>query len=936
MRKNKFIAVLLAAAFLLSACASLSRSGSSGESLPSDPNIVSGTLENGMTWFVAKNSEPRNRLYLRLAVRAGAVLEDDDQKGVAHFVEHMAFNGTENFAKNELIDYFESIGMSFGPEVNAYTGFDETVYMLEIPADDPAILEKSLLVLHDWASAISFEQAELDKERGVVVEEWRLGRGAQGRILDKEIPFLFDGSRYASRLPIGDPEIVKTVSRARVTDFYNKWYRTDLMSVVVVGDADPALLSEKIAKAMGSIPAAEKKAKREYWPVQAQKDAGLLVIRDPEIQYTTVQLMEQYPSTGFATTADLRRQLVQNIAFSVFNSRLSEKTLVADPLMLGAMSGLQRMVRPTVFTYTGMVPSNGNFEPALSQLLEELERFEKFGITDAELERAKSSMLDGIKQVWIDREKFPSASYIGGITESVLYGETSLSLQDQYDLYNRIVPEISAKEVSGSIGEWYTGRGKLLLVTAPESASDIPGDAALKSLWQDWKPSAELAAYTETGLDRPLFAASGERGKIVKEEKLSSSGIRQWTLSNGARVVVYPTSYKANEIRFTAWSKGGTSLASDADYPSAAVATSYAQMSGLNGFSAIDLQKKLSGKTVEMGVWLDEAWEGLYGSSSVADLETMFQLINLEFTAPEFSNDAWESLYAQLETVSDSRKNDPGEMFADLKVKLLYGDNIRRSNLTPALVSGMVADRAEAAYRARFADAGDFTFAFVGSFDEAKLRDFAETYLAVLPSSGKAEDARKSGIAFPEGLVEDTLSMGIDPKARVFVAFGGASEISDEDFELYDMACSLLDIRLREVIREDMSGSYGVQVYGSLVNYPESRFETRIEFGCDPARVEELSRVVFDQVEWMKSAPIDEKYVTKLRENFRRSQEEGLEDNGYWLGQIQGRMMSSRDLDAIAATDAVLSRVTGENLQKTAQKYFAGGNCVRAFLLPKK
>ena len=941
MKKIRFLHALAAAALLFASCVSspvqgAAGTGTSGGQLPADPGIRSGKLDNGMNWFVAKNSEPGNRLFLRLVVKAGSSLEDNDQRGIAHLVEHMCFNGTEHFAKDSLVDYFESIGMKFGPEVNAYTSFDETVYELEIPADDPVILEKSLLVLHDWASSVSFDQAELDKERGVVIEEWRLGRGASGRVEDKEVPFLLNGSRYGERQPIGDPEIVKTVSRQRVLDFYKKWYRPDLMSVVIVGDADPVMLSRRIETVMGAIPAAAKEEARPAWNVTPQKDPSALVIRDPEIQYTTVQLMEQYPSEKVSTVAALRAELVRNISYGVFNARLAEKIHEADPVLLAGRVGIRRLVDPTYFNYTGMVPVTGKFDAALDQTLEELARFEKYGVTDAELDRAKVDILDSVKQMWLDREKRHSANYIDGIVQSILYGETALSIQDEYDLYNKIIPTITAKEVGTAIGKWYSGSGKLLLVTAPSNASDVPEEKALLAEWQNWKPKTELAAYAEHGLDRPLFAGAPVPGKIVKEEKIAASGIRQWMLSNGVRVIVQPTAFKANEVLFTAWSKGGSSLSDEKNYPSAAVATSYARMSGLNGFSATDLQKKLSGKTVSAGPWIDESWDGLYGSSSAQDLETLLQLVNLEFTAPSFTDEGWKTLSGQLHTVSESRANDPDQMFDDLTVKLLYGDSVRRSNLTPALVARMDRAKSEAAYRARFADAGDFTFAFVGSIDEAKLRAFVETYLASLPSSGKVEEAADVSIPFPSGLHEDSLNMGIEQKARVMIAFGGTPKIAAGDLELFDMMCSVLEIKLRETIREDMSGSYGVQVQGTIVNYPAPHYEIRIEFGCDPARVDELSKAALEQVKWMQADPVDEKYVTKMRETFKRSQEERLKNNEFWLREIAARSMTGRSLDGITATDVVLAQITGERFRDMARAYFRTDNYVRATLLPKK
>ncbi len=904
-----------------------------------DPAVRAGTLENGMSWFVARNGEPKNRIMLRLAVNAGSVLEDPDQRGIAHLVEHMAFNGSEHFAKNELIDYFESIGMKFGPEVNAYTSFDETVYMLEIPADDPAMLEKSLLVLRDWAYGLSFDQTELDKERGVVVEEWRLGRGAQGRASDAEFPFIFAGSKYAERLPIGDPEIVKTVPRSRVVDFYRRWYRPDLMSVTLVGDADPDVLLKAIEGSVGTIPRAEGKAAR---PVPAGPKAGkpgVLVFRDPEIQYTTVEILEPSPAKTSKTAGDFRDGIVRAIASSALNARLDEKTLEANPVILGAGSGSQRFSRSTDFSYLVMVPQPGKFTEGLEELMTEWLRFGEFGITEAELERAKNDILDSAKQRWLDREKIHSASIARELVDQALYGNVKVSADAEYGLTNELTPGISKADVDKAIRALLKGRGTSLVVTAPDTAGDIPDDAALIDLWQNWKPATALTAYAENDLDRPLFdsslAAVPVAGAIVSERKLTEAGLVELKLANGITVLAFPTDFKENEIVFSAWSKGGESLVSDADFPSAEVATSYARMSGLNGFSATDLQKKLSGTTVAVTPWLGSSFEGLSGSSSAKDLETAFKLMNLWFNRPYFSADAWGSLKAQLDTLAASREKDPGERFADLKVSLLYGDDVRHANLSASLVSRMDPATAERAFRDRFANAADFTFAFVGSFDLDVLKAFAETYLAALPTGKAREEAVSHVLPFPSGTVSGELRKGIDPKSRVFLAFGGPATVSGKDRELYSSLCSLLQIRLREIVREDMSGSYGVSVRGTLVDYPAPFFETDIEFGCEPGREDELSAAVLEQVRWLQSAPVPEAYVTKLRETWRRTQEEGLRNNGFWLGKIASFGMSGRPFAEITDVDGVLSGLTGENLMTLALRFFDEGNFVKAYLRPE-
>jgi zinc protease len=947
MNRRNFVKIALAAFFFVAYSLSVALYAlEPSQSLRNDPALVSGLLSNGMAYYALRNTEPANRIFLRLAIKAGSILEDDDQKGIAHLVEHMAFNGTAQFAKNDLIDYFESIGMKFGPEINAYTSFDETVYMLEIPADKRDVLLTSLNVLKDWASGITFDQAELDKERGVVVEEWRLGRGVNGRVNDKQIPFLLGGSRYADRLTIGDPEIIKTVSKKRVVDFYQKWYRSDLMSIVVVGDIDTGSIVNDLVSSVATVPAPATPTVRPTWDIPINAKADQLVIRDPEYPYVVIQMMGQYPALQISTKDKLRENLVISMAFAAFNQRLKEKVTAADPVMLNAQSGFTQLAKPTVFSYVALVPSTGKFIPAMQQAITELERFERFGMTDAELARQKESTLNAMEQAWLNRNKVNSANKASSIVQYVLYGNMALSSDDQRDLYKEIVPTITKEEVSAVVDKyWKKGRGDLFMVIAPESTKDVPPDAELTAAWRDWKPDASLAAYSESGLDRPLAVPGATPvGKIVSEKILlelpggdaSPSSIKEWKLSNGVRVILCPTKFKDNEIVVSAWSKGGYLMASDAEFPSLAIAQSLRDLSGLNGFNPTELGKKLAGKTVRAGIWIDEAQEGLWGSSSVADLETLFQLLNLQMTAPSYTDEGWGSLKAQMDKIAESRKTDPASMFEDLKTRLLYGNDIRHSTLTPEFVAKIDKTVAETASRARFANAKDFTFIFAGSFNETLMRKYAETWLAGLPSAGKADKPKSSGLHFPKGIVSENLSMGIDPKSQVYMAFGGNTKLGAYDPELFSMLTRLLDIRLREVVREDMSGSYGVSVNGNFSVAPSPYYELSISFGCEPGREDSLSQAVIATIKELQAAPVAASYITKLQENFRRSREESLRTNGYWIDRIGNMEWRNLPLSRLNDTDAIAAIITGEKLQELAKRYLNTKNYLRSYLEPAK
>ena len=631
---------------------------------------------------------------------------------------------------------------------------------------------------------------------------------------------------------------------------------------------------------------------------------------------------------------------------NAFNQRLKEKVTVADPLMLNAQSGLTQLANPTIFSFVALVPSTGKFVPAMQQALTELDRLEQFGITDAELSRQKESALNAMEQSWINRNKITSAVKANALVQYVIRGNTFVSIDDKHDLYKEIVPTITKEDVSSIIDKyWHKGRGDLFMVIAPEGSKEVPSDAELRALWRDWKPDAPITGYSEKGLDRPLAAAGiTPAGKIVSEKVLldlpggekSPAPIKEWILSNGVRVVLCPTQFKANEILVSAWSKGGYLMASDAEFPSLAIAQALRENSGLNGFSPTELSKKLAGKTVNAGIWLVDAYEGLWGSSSNTDLETLFQLLNLQFTSPYYSNEGWSSLKAQLDKVAESRKSDPASMFDDLKTRLLYGNDIRHSTLTPEFVSKINKAAVESSSRARFTDVKDFTFVFTGSFDESLMRKYAETWLAGIPSTGNAAEPVSKGLQFPKGIVSDSLAMGIDPKSQVFLSFGGNTKSEKYDPELFGFLAQLLDIRLREVVREDMSGSYGISVDTNYSSYPSPYFELHISFGCEPGRETELSNAVIATIKEIQSAPVAETYATKLKENYRRSREDDLRTNRFWLDSIIEADQRHLPLANITDTETVVAMITGEKLQSLASQYLDTTNYVMAYLGPAK
>lgn len=961
---NAFSVVFLCALCLLSpaivaSCATSGKSSAgSGGALEEDSAVVSGTLENGMKYKILRNAEPENRIFLRLAVQTGSVYEDDDQKGVAHLIEHMAFNGTEHFHENELVDYFESIGMSFGPEVNAYTSFDETVYMLEIPADDAAALEKALLVLSDWAATITFDQTELDKERGVVIEEWRLGRGASGRIQDAQVPLLYGDSMYARRLPIGDPEIVRTIPRERIVDFYEAWYRPERMTAIIVGDCDPVEMEKSVAAILGTVPVAE--GTREYpsFSIPPRTEKAVQVLQDPELSYTVFQIITQLPPPEMVSEADFRSELVRRMLFSIFSDRLDETLVSADSFLLDAGCGMSVHKEKAAYVYASGVPKEGMFREAFSFVMEKVAQLQRWGVSEAEVARAKDNFLNMAEQSWLNRDKVSSARKASSLLNSALHGEPALSAETTYRLYNELVPGISADDLNNAVEQYFPGSGTLVLVSGSSSGAagaDIPSEEELMRLWTEWTAPEDLEPYSEDELARPLFDREVPLGgKVVSKEAAPVSFVNQegrmeiWKLSNGATMLVNPTSFKPNEILFSAFSPGGLSLVSDDDYLSGSVADSYAEASGLNGFTVSQLEKKLAGKTVSLSLAINNIGETISGGSSNADLETLLQLVNLSFTAPYFTDDAWASLISASSMEAANRLSSPDERFSDAVLDLRYGDNIRFKNLTPETVRRMDQATAERIYRERFANAGDFVFVFTGSFEKDELEHLVSTYLASLPSSPEREKTDVSKFPpFPESARNATVYAGIEDRATVYVSYGGVADAGPEDFELFDSLCLLLDIRLRELVRERLGGTYGVYAYGGLSSsvFPSQadggrlsdrrQYSLSIQFGCDPAAWETLLSSVVSELRTLTERPVSENYMNKLTETYRRTVESGARNNSYIHSRLLAGIQRGFAPGAVVDANDIEKKITAEKMREMAEKYIRFDACISAVLLPE-
>jgi zinc protease len=907
------------------------------DTMPTDPQITTGKFANGMAYYIRANKKPEKRAELRLIVKTGSILEDDDQQGMAHLVEHMAFNGTKHFPKNDIISFMESIGMRFGADVNAYTSFDETVYMLTVPTDKPEVMEKAFLILEDWAHGLSFDPAETEKERGVVMEEWRLGRGAGMRMTQKIFPVILKDSRYADRLPIGKPEIIQKGKAERLKQFYTDWYRPDLMAVVAVGDFDKAAVQKMVEGHFGSIPASGKSRPRTEFDVPDRKDTAYAIATDKEADTTIVEVDTMLPSRDEKTVGDYRQRTIDSLFSRMLSARFAEIAQQPNAPFLQAFAGRGNFFAKSKDTATlGALVKEDGIERGLDSLLVEAERVARFGFTATELERQKQNVLRQYERNAIEKENRESASRAGEYQRNFLTGEPLPSADDEYNLHKKFLPEITLADVNKLAKEWFPDRNRMVIIEAPEKAGmTIPDQTKLAAVMKA-APVKDLKAYVDTVANATLLDSPPAAGKVVKTATKETIGITEWELSNGVKVVLKPTTFKEDEIVFRASSPGGTSLAADKDFIPADSATQVVTAGGVGKFSVIDLGKIMAGKVASANPFITEVSEGLSGGASKKDLETMFQLIYLRFTQPRADTNAFNVQATQAKTLLANQSAVPEFSFENAVIMARYQNHPRRRLDTVETINEWNLDKSMAFYKDRFADASDFTFVFVGSFDEATIKPLVEKYLGSLPSIHRKESWKDVGVRTPNDVVLKLVYKGVEPKSLSSIVFSGPLEYNQTNRIAIRAMSEILQRRLLEVIREELSGTYGITVSPSLQRIPTQEYSISIDFGSSPDRTDALVTRVFDEIEKFKTEGPTDQQVTDQRETLLRDFERNSKQNGFLVSQISYRYESGEDVAGLWMLGDYYKKIDKAMIQDAAKKYLDLKRFVEVKLFPEK
>lgn len=907
------------------------------KALPFDENIKTGTLENGLRYFIKKNGKPEKRIELRLAVNAGSILEDDDQLGLAHFTEHMAFNGSEHFKKNDLVDYLQRVGVKFGAHLNAYTSFDETVYILPVPSDDESIVDESLTILQDWAGGISFEQEELDKERGVITEEWRIGRGAQMRMLQEYLPVIFAGSKYAERLPIGTREVLDTFDREAITRFYNDWYRPNLMAVIAVGDLDIEVMETKIKKHFSGLTNPEQLRERKEFDLPDNKEPLATVTSDPEATNYVFNIMFKTDAEESKTTLQYRKMMINNLFISMINQRLSDKLREATAPYLYATSYFGSPVsrKKTAFSAISVTKPD-DIEGGIKTLLEEIRRVQLHGFNPSELKTAKLEMFQSYESSYKERGKTSSKPQANELVRHFLEEEPVPGITFEYEFIKKALPTISLNDINIVAKQMITKENRVLLMTAPEvEGIELPTDKDLLT-WVSEIENTFPSALEEKAIDDNLIKEELTAGGIVSRDTITSVDVEKITLSNGAIIYLKKTDFKDNQIVFSAYREGGISAEEDSLYWSASIATDVIKSSGVGEYSYSDLEKALAGKKASAAPYMRDLESGFRGNASPKDIETLLQLVYLYCNHPRRDESAFQNLMQRNEAALSNIFSDPKYVYQD-KVARIMSQNHLRNDGIPSIEDLKNADLDEimSIFKRHFSSTGNFTYWFVGNFDKDKLLPLILKYLGSQPKAEQELKYADRGIRPPTGVTKEKVLKGTDQKSNVTIHYTAETKYDKEAAYYIKCLGEILSIKLIEVLREEKGGVYGVGAKGSMRKRPYAIYDLKIAFPCAPENVDELVTSAQQLIEDIKKNGIDEEYLTKIKETQRRDVELHLKNNNYWAGALKTYHINNLDYAKLLRLTDKIEKLTAKDIQKATKKYIKDKNYIEIVLYPE-
>jgi zinc protease len=929
MKKKRHVLPLLG---ILLACSTTGLA----QPLPLDTAVRTGKLSNGFTYYIRYNNEPQDRVIFYLANKIGSMQEDDDQRGLAHFMEHMSFNGTKHYPKNQLVEYLQKSGVRFGADLNAYTGFNETVYQLPLPSDDTALVRNGLQIMRDWAAEALLETSEIDKERGVVLEEKRLRNGASQRFQERSFPLQVNNSRYANRLPIGTDQVLNNFTPGAVKRFYKDWYRPNQQALIVVGDIDVKAMESQIKKLFGDLknPVNERAVARYHIPLTGKNQ--FLAATDAEQTATQISVLIKQPEQFLKTKADFRAHIVRSLLNQAIGGRLGELAERPEPPFIQAQAGMGGFMGGLDAFAVSIVPKPGRIKDAFNMVWTEIVRLQQHGITQTEFERGKHAYLSGLENIYKEKSKIASSAYVQEYLAYYLQGVAAPGIEMEYAMAKAHISTISIEEVNALARRVVKDVDRDIMVFAPEKEkADLPTEAQWNA-WINTVKQQKLTAWKDATSDKQLLSKLPAAGKVVDWERMDSIGVTIYTLSNGVKVWVKPTSFKNEEILFAAFSQGGTSLYPDSLFLQASAAPALIPANGLDVFGPVELGKMLNGKAVQVQPFVQDMYEGVNGAANTKDLETALQLTHLYFTKPRYDTTLFSNNIKANRAIMPNRANSPESAFGDTVGLVTGGYHYRRQPPSVAKLDSISLDKAFAIYKERFANAADFVFVFTGSIDTATFLPLVERYLGSLPATNQREVYKDLGIYIPKGRISKTVYKGKDNKAVVKLYYSGDYTFNTANNTQLVALGSVLHYRITERIRELEGGAYtpraGVD-YGKL---PRSKYLVSIEFTCAPQSVEKLIDAANDEINKMKAAGgISEDDINKFKAEQMRSRETQLQTNAFWQSWLTYVLQNNVPSTGVFYLKERLSLVTPQSVQQAVQQFINDENYIRLVLMPE-
>lgn len=895
------------------------------QKLPNDPAVKVGKLDNGLTYYIRKNAKPEKKVDLRLVLNAGSILENERQLGLAHFMEHMVFNGTQSFPKNQLIDYLQSIGVKFGQHLNAYTSFDETVYFLPLPSDDPQKLDNGFKILEEWAFKANLENKDIDDERGVVIEEYRNRLGANNRMMRNYLPKLMYNSHYANRLPIGTLENLQNFTYDDIKSFYKDWYRPNLMAVIVVGDIDINEMEQKIKKHFGPYKNPSNQKERKYYDLPNHKETFVSINTDKEASNSSVQIYykDLEESKPTLTVADYKNDLIDGLFSTMLNTRLNELTNSENPPFVYGYSfhGGTYAKNKEAFQSYAMTAEDKQIE-AIRTLAIENERVKRHGFTQSELDRAKAQYLAQYEKAYNDRDKNNSSSYLGTYQNNFLEGDAFPSIEYAYDLVKQLLPSVTLADVNNLINGYIKDENRVVILTGPEKENlKTPTEKDVLNALDVSK--IDIAPYEDATVAESLIRSEIKPGKVVKTTKNDAFGSTTLELSNGAKVTYKKTDFKNDEILFAGRSFGGFNLLDNETYKSIHLATDAVTTAGIAGMDQNALTKFKSGKLFNVNAFVGGATEGFSGSATPKDLEYLFQSVYAYFTDLNYDEKTYLSEMNKTKSYMANMIAVPEVFFQKEVSDFTYGHNDRYTGVIPTEEDWNNTDykKAYEAFKNRFADASDFEFFFVGNIDDKVIKEFSEKYIASLPALNRKETFKDSGIKPIEGIHRKDVFKGTEDKATVRITYQGDTTYSEKENLAIQALGEILTLRLTEELREKEGGVYSPGAYGTLNKIPSGSYVFATGFPCSPDNADKLIEITLAEIEKIKKDGPLASDLDKFKEGEMTDYQKGIKENRYWLNAFVESFNNQTPVEKALEFEKNLKALTAKDIQNAANKF---------------